>query len=109
MEYLPSIIPELKLRSLYMDRPHGSEPPEADGYIVSIGRKTQKVGSVYQIASVRAVVPRAPRSFVRYQMQVIKLPELVDKVKYFRKGECAMVNGQWAITLFWYPREKRKR
>lgn len=109
---LKSLIPELKYKSLTYDMAIGEDPPKEGEYMVSIGRKTKKVGTIYQIAAVRLITPKRPRHFNRWHLTTIVTNDMRDKVVITNPlfgPKAVYVGGRLSWAIEWYPRSKKKR
>jgi hypothetical protein len=111
----PAIIPELKIVKLTYDiHVRYNVHPEVDEYLVSIGRKTKQVNTIYQVVHAREICRRlkhgrAVSNYRRWLLQVVKVPEMRPYVKHNQVLETVTVNDQDAWPIYWYSRDKKKR
>lgn len=113
-EDLVSVVPELKIKTITYDIALCySRHPEPDEYLVSIGKNTGKVGSVYLVVSCDRVPHRRDwdRPYNRYRLQVISVPEKKPDVHVFKFGSDVFevqVAGVIAWPIYWNSRSKKK-
>jgi hypothetical protein len=107
---MPTHLDGVKLKQLTYDIGPEYGEPYPDQFLVTLGKKG--IGSVYHIATVRAVKSRTARKFTRWALGVLPAPELKGSVerRHYEHGEIAtyiMVNGipeHWCWEMHWYPR-----
>ena len=84
-------------KSVYID---STDIPLEGEYLVTIGRTTYKIGTLYQIASVK----KSPTKPNRYYLKVLVAKDLLHLVT--NTGFHAFLNGERIRSVVWYKRKK---
>ena len=77
-------------------------------FLVTVGRKTGKVGTVYHVASVREMKRSKPHR-VKYMLEVFKATDMLPLVHRNPHSGRVWVGDDEAITMHWNPREPKKK
>ena len=82
-------------------------PPQPGRYLVSIGRNTLRVNSVYQVVSCRKVNSR--QHAFRYKLELLPAPDMKEHVYFNPASGYVSVKDKREFTIVWYARPKKQK
>ena len=82
-------------------------PPQPGRYLVSIGRNTLRVNSVYQVVTCRKV--NSQQHAFRYKLELLPAPDMKEHVLFNPANGKVWVKDQEEFTIVWYSRQKNNK